>query len=283
MRTITLLFFTLFLSQVQSEAQYCMLQGRTIYSENQPGITSFKLNTIERTSGNVEKPLSQPSMVETGDTTELALGKTYTVDMTHTDDKVVQIFVGARNNIRVWVDYNQDMDFTDANETAISKDYAPPGAFTGTFTVPMDAKLGYTRLRATAKMSDDVGHILPSPCDEPKDPLDYHGEMEDYIVNIVQFPTTVEYINDNTNNVTVYPNPTNGLVRVSMSKKKATSFSISITDITGKIIATPIVEETQHSDIYVLDINKFTTAPGVYFLQVNSGDTRSTQKIIKVN
>src|SRR5688500_12644975 len=57
-------------------AQYCMLPGRTIYSSDQPGITNFKLNTIDRTSGHVEKPLNMPSLVVTTDSTTLTRGQT---------------------------------------------------------------------------------------------------------------------------------------------------------------------------------------------------------------
>jgi hypothetical protein len=187
--TILLLFFCL--NRTTLNAQYCMLPGQTAYSNLQPGITNFKLNTINRTSGNVES--SSSVVVTTGLSTNLVQGQTYTVSITHSED--TQFFPGARNNIRVWIDYNSNFVLNDAGETVISKDLeAPNTTYTTTFTVPLSAPVGTTMLRATAKMSADAGHTIPTPCDNPADPLGYHGEMEDYIVNILAAnPTPTAY------------------------------------------------------------------------------------------
>jgi len=109
--------------------------------------------------------------------------KQYTISITHTRDAV--IFPDARNNIRVWIDYNNNGTLDDAGETVVSFDQQTFGTTTGSFTVPTTATLGNTRMRVTIKMSDDAGHTLPTPCDNPPDPLGYHGEFEDYTVNII--------------------------------------------------------------------------------------------------
>jgi hypothetical protein len=160
-----------------SFSQYCMLPGRTPYSPAQPGITNFKLNTINRTSSNSESP--NTVVVTTGLSTTVTAGQTYTISISHSEDAA--LFPGARNNLRVWVDYNNNFSYTDAGETVLSVDLQPPATtYTATFVVPLSVPAGTLSLRATAKMSADAGHILPSPCDSPADPLGYHGEMEDY-------------------------------------------------------------------------------------------------------
>src|SRR5690606_31535671 len=116
------------------------LPGRTSYSIMQPGIINFKLNAIDRTSSNVEKPLNQPSLVVTTDSTALERGKTYVVRIMHTMDTLTPAFANARNNIRLWVDYNGDEDFDDADEMAISADTVWHGLFVDSFTVPANAK-----------------------------------------------------------------------------------------------------------------------------------------------
>lgn len=175
-----LTFLTLLVSGA-AQAQYCMLNDQTPYSPLQPGITNFQLNTINRTSGNSES--SSAVLVVTGLSTTLLPGQTYTVSISHSEDN--QFFQGARNNIRVWIDYNGNFSFNDPGETVISADYEPPGTtFTGSFTVPSSAMPGTLTLRATAKMSSDAGHSLPTSCNVPADPLGYHGEMEDYLVII---------------------------------------------------------------------------------------------------
>src|SRR5258708_4843381 len=134
MKTFTIVLFlsiTVLALQVHAQ-QYCMLPGRTSYGPNQPGITTFKLNTINRVSGNVEESLTAPPIIVTNDSTTLARGKTYTVTIIHSKDAVS--FPTARNNVRVWIDYNKNFDFNDAGETVISKDFEAPGTTTATFT-----------------------------------------------------------------------------------------------------------------------------------------------------
>lgn len=264
----------------EAQAQYCMLPGRTIYSQDQPGIINFKLKNINRNSSHVEKPLNQPSLVVTDDSAVLERGKTYPVSIMHTKDNV--IFPNARNNIRVWIDYNGDMDFTDAGETVISKDFEYAGTYTDSFTVPATAKLGVTRLRATAKMSSDAGHTLPTPCDDPADPLDYHGEMEDYTVTIVA-AADVEAVETNKNMFTVHPNPTTGTVSLAFTGLSAEELNISLYDMTGKRVVDLLHAPQQLQLEYSFELNNYNIPQGIYILQVNSGASVSYQRIAKVN
>jgi hypothetical protein len=173
--TLTLICFLLITGR--SYSQYCMLPGETPYSSLQPGITNFKLNTINRNSSNSESASSV--VVTTGLSTTLTAGQTYTISISHSEDS--QFFPGARNNLRVWVDYNNNFSYTDPGETVLSVDLqAPASTYTATFIIPSTIPAGTLSLRATAKMSSDAGHTLPTPCDVPADPLGYHGEMEDY-------------------------------------------------------------------------------------------------------
>jgi hypothetical protein len=256
-----------------------MLPGRTSYSTLQPGITNFKLNTINRTSLNVENPLNQPSIVVTDDTTTLYRGQTYTVIISHSED--AQFFQGVPNNLRVWIDYNADFDFTDVNELAVLKANRPPGTIdTSTFTVPMNATLGYTRLRATAKMGQAGGHELPTSCDDPPDPLDYHGEMEDYTVKIADAASVYE-LNGSGNNISIYPNPTNGEVTVSFNNIPSDNIAISLYDVTGKQVAV-LMEGKAQSTSYIFDLNDHKVAQGAYFIKVD-GAYKAYRKVIKMD
>lgn len=281
MRTFTLLLaVTATVFAESAQAQYCMLTGRTIYSNDQPGIVNFKLKNINRTSGHVEKPLNQPSLVVTTDSAVLERGKTYPVSIMHSKDNV--IFPNARNNIRVWIDYNADMDFEDAGETVVSKDFEYAGTYTDSFTVPATAKLGATKLRATAKMSSDAGHTLPTPCDIPADPLDYHGEMEDYTVTIiapsdVSTPTAVE------NKVSVAPNPSTGLISVSFSGVSSEALNVTLYDMTGKKVAVLLTDDRQDKHEYVFDLHQYNLQTGMYMMQVSNGTSVSYQRIAMVN
>lgn len=262
--------------------QYCMLPGRTSYSVNQPGIANFKLRKINRSSSNVEKPLSEPSIVVTTDSTVLERGKTYVITMKHTRDSVIPTFATARNNIRIWLDYNNDKDFEDAGETIITKDFIMAGVYTDSFTVPLTAALGVTRLRATAKMSSDAGHSIPTPCDNPKDPIDYHGEMEDYTITIVAEGTSVEDITNNAN-VSLYPNPTDGNLTIAFAQKTDAPILTELFDMTGKQTAVLTNETQQQSAIYNYNMRALGITTGIYFIKITSGNYHSYQKVVLTN
>ena len=123
---------------------------------------------------------------------------------------------GSPNNTnmfwRVWIDYNGDGDFIDANEEAIGRQVTvSSGVFLdnyANFTVPATARLGNTRMRIAMKVGG-----YPTPCETFE-----RGEVEDYTVQITDggitpnpdfdlsitaLPTTT--VEAMANNVTIYP------------------------------------------------------------------------------
>lgn len=90
----------------------------------------------------------------------------------------------------VWFDWNQNYDFTDADEY-FQLTYEG-GVFTGNVLVPATATLGNTRMRV--RMQDgDINPIL-QPCGP--EVLATQGEVEDYTVNVV--PNEMEYVSSTT-------------------------------------------------------------------------------------
>jgi hypothetical protein len=282
MKTFThlLIAATLCTSPGIVEAQYCMLPGRTAYASEQPGITNFKVNTINRESLNLESPLSAPPIVVAGDSTTLVRGKTYKVSITHTRDAVN--FPNARNNIRVWLDYNGNFSFTDNKETVISKDFQPYGTFIDSFTVPVDAPLGTIRLRVTAKMSSDAGHTIPTSCDDPKDPLGYHGEMEDYKV-IIASPTAISNISGTAPGISVYPMPVTTSMTIAFNSKPLQPVSAILIDVTGKQVATLLNNKKIDSDKTTIDLSALQLAQGVYFVKVSTEGATYLHRIVKID
>lgn len=91
------------------------------------------------------------------------------------------------NNSRVWIDYNQDGDFTDAGEEVAAWNNHATTVQTANFTVPAGAATGTTRMRVFTDMSEAQGHISPLPCgylDNLGHSIGQHGEVEDYDVSI---------------------------------------------------------------------------------------------------
>lgn len=88
--------------------------------------------------------------------------------------------------VKIFIDYNQDGDFTDAGETV----YTPstysygPHVESGTFVVPADAVTGYTMMRVVNVETTTIANIVP--CGTYG-----YGETEDYKVNITPPPPFV--------------------------------------------------------------------------------------------
>ena len=75
----------------------------------------------------------------------------------------------------VFIDYNKNGVFTDAGETVFTKAASTTTPITGTFTIPLSATLGATRMRVSLKYNG-----IPTSCETFS-----YGQVEDYTVNIV--------------------------------------------------------------------------------------------------
>lgn len=80
---------------------------------------------------------------------------------------------------RIWIDYNQDGDFEDADELAYDSGAASPNTVTGAINIPATALLGSTGMRVSMKWNNNPQ--APEPCETFQ-----YGEVEDYTVNIVE-------------------------------------------------------------------------------------------------
>ncbi len=117
----------------------------------------------------------------------------------------------------VWVDWNQDLDFDDANELVVSGSGAGP--YVGTITPPVEALPGITRMRVRLSYS-----TMPGPCG-----VTSYGEVEDYSINVggevsdlIIDPTSVDFGN-------VLPNATgNTAVTLTADGTAAINFSSEV-------------------------------------------------------
>ena len=257
-------------------AQWCNVTTAIPYSAEMPGITNVTLNTINRNSLPIENYPSN-SYVNTGLSTTLQAGQTYSFSITHTRDAV--FFPTARNNIRIWIDFNHDYSFTDPGENVVSMDYQTYGTTTGSFTVPASITPGTTRMRVTAKMSSDGGHTLPTPCDNPPDPFGYHGEIEDYDV-ILSTSVGLEELTSSVRDFTVYPNPASSGITVNFILEKSSDVSLGIYDVVGKRIYLAPPEKkasgAHNMSLKLSDIN--IISEGIYFLEISDGNKKSVHR-----
>lgn len=270
----------LLLSAGTLSAQWCTPTTAIPYASTMPGITQFTLNTISRASADLEN-YPNNSYVNTGLSTNLTPGNTYTVTIAYTLDASIC----PDMNLRVWIDFNQDGSLDDPGETVISANNQTSLTYTGTFTVPMSATMGSTRCRVTAKMTSNGGHSLPTPCDIPADPIGYHGEFEDYTVNIgtvsvPELPASPVSFAD------VAPNPAaDGIFTLHYSLNTDASVVVNLYDMTGQLVGVLENENSKPAGEYFIrpDANELSLADGIYFVTILTGNTSVTRKLVVNN
>jgi len=158
-----------------------------------------------------------------------------------------------------WIDYDQNNTFA-ANEKLGEFTTSASGQTQNiTFTVPVTANLGTTRLRVRG-----VFHNQGEPA--PTDPCFNYawGETEDYSV-VIQLSTGVDEAPIAP--ITLYPNPARG--HVVLERGSPGPADVEIRDMQGRLVATHGISEA----LVTLPLSGF--ADGHYLLRImQAGDTR---------
>ena len=92
------------------------------------------------------------------------------------------------------------------------------------------------------------------------------------IVMILHLAEILENTFDN--NITVYPNPTDGILIVNLGET-VSEFAISITDVSGKLLKQSTYKNTQKFELN-LDVK-----PGFYLLTIQSKNKKAIIRLIK--
>jgi hypothetical protein len=189
--------------------------------------------------------------------TNLEQGGSYTLNITSGDY--------GDDEYAAWIDFNRDTIYQESEKLG-QFDGENPGELIGlSFTVPVDATLGTTRLhvRCGYNMTD------MDPCA----PSDY-GETEDYSIEIVLASGMREL---NNAEVSVYPNPTKGDIAISGANLSG-KVSIELTDMTGR---------TVFAEQHTMSANQPLTLPlngklaqGTYTLRLISANGISSRPVM---
>ena len=144
--------------------EYCTSNGN---NTNDEYISRVQLNTIDNPSGVGTTSTGYSDF--TGISTDLDVGTQYTITITPTWPGTVY-----DEGYTVWIDYNGDGDFFDANEEVFSQAPTQTSPVSGNFTVPMSVTYGTTRMRVSLKYNG-----TPTECETFG-----YGEVEDYTINL---------------------------------------------------------------------------------------------------
>lgn len=224
-------------------------------------INKVELNTINNTSacsvGGYGNYLST--------STNLIKGNVYSITVTpdilsqtgnaYTDDEIA-----------VWIDYNNDSDFSDAGEQVGYVLVGTGWSNVFTFTVPTSAVSAAVRMRVRISYSTD-GAIVP--CGQST-----YGEVEDYTVNITT--SVASLLENDLSAITIYPNPSSDILNIDLSSASEEIQSIFLVDITGKLIQTIDVHENA-----LLKLNLSSFASGLYYIKISSATNTVVRQVVK--
>ena len=174
------------------------------------------------------------------------------------------------NACKIFIDWNGDFDFTDADEEV----YVSPSSFywnnteTGSISVPSTASLGYTLMRVIISETENPVEI--TPCE-----LYAYGETEDYLVKVDDGSNVFELSNEDGMFI-VYPNPATDKLLVECLLPVSQNFSAEVFSATGQqcLFIEGIINKA------VLDISRLNR--GVYFIRLKmSNGEWAIKKFVK--
>lgn len=176
-----------------------------------------------------------------------------------------------QENIRVWLDINQDGDFEDAEEEIFSHFFSTDSMYRP-FIVPSSTLLGVTRMRFSLRWG---------PGNTPPDCGNFiYGEVEDYCVEIVM-GTPVEKIEKPKTSFQAYPNPFESYIDVDLQLGKQSAIQVDLLDITGKIVYSSSLGNYPKGQ-HLLRIDPQQNLPqGMYLLRLKTDQNQLIEKVSK--
>ncbi|MGI4833008.1 MAG: M4 family metallopeptidase [Janthinobacterium lividum] len=236
---------------------YCTSKGS---SQAYEYIDYVKLGSLARTSG-----ADGGYYDGTASSTSVAAGSSQTISFSAG-------FTGSAYTEywKVFIDYNQDGDFSDSGETVVSGSSKSTGTLSSTFTVPSTAKTGKTRLRIV--MSDASA---TTSCGSYS-----YGETEDYSLSITGGAASAassEGISASTISgdavLSLYPNPASSLLHLELSTGAEPS-KVEVFDARGALAPAARYQGSGQLDVSGL-------ASGLYLLRATDGARTFVQRFTK--
>ncbi len=122
-------------------------------------------------------------------------------------------------------------------------------------------------------------NVLPNGPSDNGVGLYTSGETEDYFVTFTKKPTSTLGVSDNLDlkNISIYPNPTSGIVYLDISSINLEKVTVSVTNIIGQELYTKSYDKVANEFHTTLDLGGF--AKGTYLIKIESDKGNSMQKI----
>lgn len=236
-------------------------------------IDYIQLRSITRSSGK-----ETGGYINTGLSTNLARNKKHTITFSAGFTSTA-----IREYWNVYIDYNNDGDFSDGNEHEVSVNKTGSGNYSATFSVPNNALLSTARMRVIMSRTS-----TSSPCGTFT-----NGEVEEYTVNITasageeegdeaaRLPgnaNDVNSVNDVSKpGIKVTPNPFTDEVKITLPGLTTKHTSIILSNVLGEVL----YKQRIGMGVSKHTINTSHLPAGMYFLLIENDNGRSVMKVVK--
>ncbi len=240
--------YTVNITQSASTTTYCELAGNTQYEH----ISNVSIGSINHSSGGSSNGYSD----FTSQQTHLERNLQHAINIT-----VVKGSQTDRLGYKVWIDYNDDGDFSDPAETVWVKQPTSDSQISGSFNVHNSVNPGIKRMRVAMAYNEMPG----SPCGSVN-----YGEVEDYKVNITS--TAFRQASSEYEALTLHPNPVKG------NQLKVVSKSYDIQSYVLFTAVGQLISEKKQQGIEVIDVSGLE--PGIYRIRFVVLDSLKKQKVI---
>ncbi len=175
----------------------------------------------------------------------------------------------------VFIDWNQDGEFSGSNEVypitqTVQNSTGEDNIFaTHTIHVPIDAKLGETRMRIKSESINEGGDA------EYNDPCGgMYGQAEDYTLYVSE-PSSINDLEKQM--LSVYPNPTSGMFKVSINLPQKEDAWLNIINSNGQNIKSMSLNKVK---TFNQDIDMSAYAKGIYTVQITTGTKTINRKVV---
>ncbi len=165
---------------------------------------------------------------------------------------------------KVWIDWNRDGDFNDAEEACFSAAIGSTTPVSQPVLVPTNAVFGYTKMRVALRRTTE-----PLICD-----VYAYGEVEDYTV-LLQ-PVAAISPTQNSNLIGLFPNPGSTSFTLQYSPPKVGAYIISILDSQGKLLRREHISQTDIG-MQTLRFDGLSSWPEGIYIVLLSGENLPTQ------
>ncbi|MCH2046073.1 MAG: S8 family peptidase [Saprospiraceae bacterium] len=224
---------------------YCDAMGQNAQDDF---IQKFRLGDFEHNSGN-----NSGYLLYDDDFINVDIGQTYPI--------TVQQGGNFLEQVRVWLDYNQDGDFADAGELIFEDDIPYVSSTSGQFTIPDTIVQGITRLRVAMQWT-----APPGLCTDPM-----YGEVEDYCVHLLpSLSSSVKDVNKVSMDAKIFPNPFHNDFYLKIYLEQPQDIHCSLWNALGQEIETFKFDQLAVGNHQLHIYPQTKTRKGIYYLQIQT-------------